>query len=75
VFTGGIGENSARVRDDVSAALAFAGLRLARDAAGSDDRRISTDDSRVTALLVHAREDLVILDAVLQQSTLRSPPD
>src|SRR5262249_26966334 len=31
VFTGGIGENSARVRNDVSAALAFAGLRLAAD--------------------------------------------
>ena len=39
VFTGGIGENSARVRGDVAAALAFAGLRLRADASGTGDRR------------------------------------
>jgi acetate kinase len=66
VFTGGIGENSARVRADVAAALSFAGLRLQREArpATSDDRLISTRESRVAALLVHAREDLVILAEV-----------
>jgi acetate kinase len=70
VFTGGIGENSARVRADVAGALAFAGLRLDGDAArpGTDDRLISAPDSRVSALLVRAREDLVILDAVLQET-------
>jgi acetate kinase len=69
VFTGGIGENSARVREDVAAALAFVGLRLSDGAArGSDDRLISTADSPVVALLVHAREDLVILGEVLKQT-------
>jgi acetate kinase len=67
VFTGGIGENQPEVRREVAAALAFAGLRL--DEAESEsinDRVISTSDSRITALLVHAREDLVILSEVLR---------
>ena len=68
VFTGGIGENSARVRGDVAAALAFAGVRLDPDAPGRGDRVISAGDSRVTVLLVRAREDLVILDGVLRQT-------
>jgi acetate kinase len=68
VFTGGIGENSARARGDVAAGLAFAGLRLAGDAgAEGADRVISAADSPVAALVVHAREDLVILDEVLRQ--------
>ena len=68
VFTGGIGENSARVRGDVAAALAFAGLRLADEPARppAGDRLISTADAQVSALLVHAREDLVILADVLE---------
>ena len=37
VFTGGIGENSARVRRDVVAALGFAGLRLGRRRGAADD--------------------------------------
>jgi acetate kinase len=66
VFTAGIGENSARVRAEVAAALGFAGLRLQRETAGEGDRVISTADSRVAVLLVHAREDLVILAEVLR---------
>jgi acetate kinase len=68
VFTGGIGENSAPVRSDVAASLAFAGLRLRPDAAGAStgDRVISSEQSRVSALVIHAREDLVILDEVLR---------
>jgi acetate kinase len=74
VFTGGIGENSARVRADVSAALAFAGLRLQADAGPAEgDRLVSAADSRVTALVVHAREDLVILDEVLRRVSTGSP--
>jgi acetate kinase len=65
VFTAGIGENDARVRSDVAAALAFAGLRLDSGAPVSGDRLISTADSHVAALVVIAREDLVILSEVL----------
>jgi acetate kinase len=63
VFTGGIGENSARTRRDVS--YAVEGLRL-DEGVGSGDRRISAADSRVAALLIHAREDLVVLAEVLR---------
>jgi acetate kinase len=67
VFTGGIGENSARVRGDVSAALGFAGLVLASETTEpKSDRLISSDDSRVAALLIRAREDLVVLGEVLR---------
>jgi acetate kinase len=68
VFTGGIGENSARVRGDVASALAFTGLRLDEDAApaAARDRLISAVDSQVASLVIHAREDLVVLDAVLR---------
>jgi acetate kinase len=65
VFTGGIGENSRRVRADVSAALAFTGLRLQDDDAAAD-RIISAVDSRVPVLVVHAREDVVIAGEVLR---------
>lgn len=68
VFTGGIGENCGRVRSDVSAALAFTGLRLATEATGANDCLISATDSRVSVLVIHAREDLVILDEILRQS-------
>jgi acetate kinase len=65
VFTGGIGENSARVRGDVAPALAFAGLRLEdSDRADGGDRLISASDSQIAALVIHAREDLMILDEV-----------
>jgi acetate kinase len=66
VFTGGIGENSEPVRRDVLSALAFLGLRP-EDRTGTGDRLISSADSRVSALLIHAREDLVILGEVLRQ--------
>jgi acetate kinase len=66
VFTAGIGENSARVRKDVAAALGFAGLRLKDEATTTGDRVISDADSRVSALVIHAREDLVILEEVLR---------
>ena len=61
VFTAGIGEGSARVRDRVCARLAFLGVVLDRAANGGDvlDRDIATRDSPVRVLVVEAREDLV----------------
>jgi acetate kinase len=68
VFTGGIGENSARVRRDATRALRFAGLELAEDADASSnaDRDIAAPGSRVHVLVVRAREDLAILKEVLR---------
>jgi acetate kinase len=66
VFTGGIGENSARVRRDATSALRFAGLELAEDAnESSNDRDIAAPASQVRVLVVRAREDLAILKEVL----------
>jgi acetate kinase len=64
-FTGGAGEGSARLRADVCARLAWAGVRL--DAAanqGTGDRVIGTGVT--SALVVHAREDLAILAEVVR---------
>jgi len=68
VFTGGIGENSARVRQDAASALRFAGLELAphANASGDADRDIAAEASRVRVLVVRAREDLAILKDVIR---------
>ena len=68
VFTGGIGENSPRVRRDAVRALAFAGLELAESANAScdADSDVSVPGSRVHALVIRAREDLAVLNEVLR---------
>ena len=77
VFTGGIGENSARVRADVAATLEFTGLRLSRDAdqPSVPDRVISAPNSAVAVLVVHAREDLMVRDEVLRLTDATSLPE
>ena len=67
VFTGGIGEHNARVRHDVAAA--FDGLELDEHAA-ADEGLISSSRSRVRAVVVKAREDLVLLREVRRFSAL-----
>jgi Acetokinase family len=68
VFTGGIGENSSRVRFDVASALSFAGTRLDDEKNGTavPDLDIAHPDSAVRILVVRAREDLVILREMLR---------
>jgi acetate kinase len=67
VFTGGIGEHNVRVRNDIAAA--FEGLEL--DAhASADEGLISSPRSRVSAVVVKAREDLVLLREVRRFSTV-----
>ena len=59
VFTGGVGENSERVRNLACTGLSFLGVEVdtsRNQAAG--DRPISTDDSRVSVLVIAAREDV-----------------
>jgi acetate kinase len=59
VFTAGIGENSARVREDVCGRLAFLGVELdaERNASASQDCVISR--GAVAVHVIHAREELV----------------
>jgi acetate kinase len=68
VFTGGIGEHSDRVRADVAPALGSEGLMLDRPAnlSGRGDRIVSSARSPVTAIVVEAREDLMILSDALR---------
>jgi acetate kinase len=63
VFTGGIGEHSPRVRRDVVASFASAGVRLDATAneAPAGDVDVAPSDAAVRVLVVAAREDLAVL--------------
>jgi acetate kinase len=68
VFTGGIGENSDRVRRDVATALSYAGARLddGKNRSAAPDVDIAKDDSVARILVIRAREDLMVLREVLR---------
>ena len=59
VFTGGIGENCAPLRDDVCKQFAFLGLKLdlAKNARPDLDQNIAADGSTVQVLVIRADED------------------
>jgi acetate kinase len=61
VFTAGIGENSAPIRDRICARLGLLGVRLdaARNAGARPDCAIAADDSSARVLVIRAREELV----------------
>jgi len=61
-FTGGIGENSARLRSACCQGLEFLGLCLdrARNEDGQGDRIISTDQSPVAVLALATNEELIV---------------
>lgn len=62
VFTGGIGENSVRVRHDVCQNLDFAGIHLDEEKNGSvsGEMKISTEASRVQIWVVPTNEEIVV---------------
>ncbi len=60
VFTGGIGENAAGVREKVCAPLGFLGIKLDAAANIANARQISTESSAVRVLVIPTNEDLVI---------------
>jgi acetate kinase len=60
VFTAGIGENSAAVRERICCDAAWLGLELDRAANERGGPRISTTDSRVTAWVIPTNEELMI---------------
>ncbi len=61
VFTAGVGEQSARVREDVSARLRFLGVQLDPEANASagPDADVGTPESKVRIVVLRAREDFV----------------
>jgi acetate kinase len=60
VFTGGIGEHAAPVREKVCTALAWLGLELDRDANAANAPVISRPGSRVSALALPTNEEWMI---------------
>jgi acetate kinase len=60
VFTGGIGENAAPVRQRICEALAWLGLSIDADANDRAGPRISAAQSRVGAWVIPTDEDLMI---------------
>jgi acetate kinase len=60
VFTGGIGEHSATVRERVCEGLKFLGIRLDPDRNGTHAPVISSDDAAVTVRVVPTDEDLMV---------------
>lgn len=65
VFTGGVGENSARTRAEAGRRLAFlgAGVDPDRNRAPAGDADVSAPGAPVRMLVVHAREEVVIARA------------
>src|SRR5206468_6648952 len=62
VFSAGVGENSAEVRDAVCKQLGFLGLKLddAANVQRTPDADIATPDSAVRVLIIRAQEDWAI---------------
>jgi acetate kinase len=62
VFTGGIGENSVRIRSDVCRELGWFGIELdpAKNAAGPTERLVSAAGSRVQVWTVPTNEEIVV---------------
>ncbi|HET7054269.1 MAG TPA: acetate/propionate family kinase [Solirubrobacterales bacterium] len=62
VFTGGVGENSSRVRSATATAVAFLGVQLdpQRNDQGKEDGLLSAVGATVPIVLIQAREDIEI---------------
>ena len=65
VFTGGIGENSALVRQQACEEMGWLGIDLNSDANQSNATTISSDMSRVQVMVIPTNEELVIARAAL----------
>jgi acetate kinase len=61
-FTGGIGENSVRVRERVCKNLEAVGAKLddAKNSAGADERSIHAEDSRVQIWIIPTDEEIIV---------------
>ncbi|MBA4109250.1 MAG: acetate kinase [Leptothrix sp. (in: Bacteria)] len=72
VFTGGIGENAASIRERICRRLEWLGLRLDKDANDRGGPCISLPDGRVSAWVIPTDEDAVIARHTL--ANLRKAP-
>ncbi len=63
IFTGGVGENSAIIRNAVCEELTYLGLRIdseLNENASSAERKISSSDSKVDVYIIPTNEELMI---------------
>ncbi|PIW69354.1 MAG: acetate kinase [Ignavibacteriales bacterium CG12_big_fil_rev_8_21_14_0_65_30_8] len=60
VFTGGIGENSAKIRKEVCTDLEFIGIEIDEERNNTKNKIISTESSRVKVFCLPTNEELVI---------------
>lgn len=61
-FTGGIGENSARLRSECCRGLEFLGIRIdaSRNEQGSGDRIVSADGAAVIVMALATNEEMIV---------------
>ena len=61
-FTAGLGENNAKVRKEICSYLEFLGVKIddAKNNTRGQETVITTEDSKVAALLVPTNEELMI---------------
>jgi acetate kinase len=74
IFTAGIGENSARIRERVAERLAWLGVALNHDENSRHARLISHADSRVPVYVVPTDEELMIAQHTLSLLMNRPSP-
>lgn len=67
VFSGGIGENSARMRANIAGRCAWLGVTLDAAANAASERRISATDSSVDVFVIPTDEEIVIARATRAQ--------
>jgi len=60
IFTGGIGENSAVVRNDILSNMTYLGVRIDKDLNNRNAISIHQPDSKVKLLVIPANEELMI---------------
>ena len=62
IFTAGVGENSASLREKIAAGLDFMGIKVdhSKNQVRGEEAIISTDDSRVKVMVIPTNEELVI---------------
>jgi acetate kinase len=74
VFTGGIGEHSARVRADVLSEMGWLGLTLDPQANARNDTRVSAGEARVPVFLLAANEEATIAQHAIKTAGLTQIP-
>jgi acetate kinase len=70
-FTGGIGENSSRLRSECCRGLEFAGIALdsLRNEQGTGDRIVSAEEARVKVLALATNEELIVARRAYRELT------